>query len=82
MVVRTLGSRCSSCGRDLSDEPSPFIDDLPLVEWDALWGVPIVARAVLFTIANVVVIVLFSPVLIVRNGVRWLRRRPRADQAP
>jgi hypothetical protein len=80
-VSRTLATQCPQCGRFYDQEDRSVIDELPFIDPDMLPGVrySLIAEA-LAGLANIAIVVVLGPLVLLRHGlrrvVRALRARP------
>jgi hypothetical protein len=78
-VSRTLATQCPQCGRFYDGEDRSVIDELPLIDPEMLpWGGTSFTAEALAALANMVIVVVLLPLVLLRHGLRRVVRALRS----
>ena len=77
-VSRTLATQCPQCGRFYDQEDRSVVDELPLVDPDMFPRGPSLTGYALAGLANMVIVVVVGPFVLLRHGLRLVVRKVRA----
>ena len=73
-VSRTLATRCPQCGDFYDQEDRSVIDELPLIDPGTLPWWPSLTGLALAALANMVIVVVLGPLVLLRHGLRKVVR--------
>ena len=76
-VSRTLATQCPQCGRFYDGEEPSVVDELPLIDPDMLPRGPSLTGYVLAGLANMVIVVVLGPFVLLRHVLRKVVRARR-----